>query len=70
MNKFIFNDYFHEPQKEIAKQMIFYGYSLDDTKKVERKLAALLKIGLSARAVDSIPLPFSIAGAIRFSNQA
>lgn len=23
MNKFIFNDYFHEPQKKIAKRMIF-----------------------------------------------
>lgn len=47
-----------------------YVYSLDDTKKVERELAALCKIGFLAQAVDSIPLPFSIAGAIRFSNQA
>jgi quercetin dioxygenase-like cupin family protein len=23
MNKFIFNDYFHEPQKKIAKRMLF-----------------------------------------------
>ncbi len=47
-----------------------YVYSLDNTKKVERELAALCKIGFLAQAVDSIPLPFSIAGAIRFSNQA
>lgn len=25
MNKFIFNDYFHEPQRKIAKRMIFKG---------------------------------------------
>ena len=25
MNKFVFNDYFHEPQKKIAKRMIFKG---------------------------------------------
>jgi len=47
-----------------------YVYSLDDRKKVEQELAALLKIGFSAQAVDSLSLPFSIAGAIRFSNQA
>jgi hypothetical protein len=47
-----------------------YVYSLDDTKKVERELAALLKIGFLAQAVDSLPLPFSIAGAVKFSNQA
>jgi len=47
-----------------------YVYSIDDTKKVERELAALRKIGYSAQAVDSLPLPFSIAGAIKFSDQA
>jgi Glycine/D-amino acid oxidases (deaminating) len=47
-----------------------YVYSLDDPQKVERELAALLKIGFSAQAVDSLPLPFSIAGAVKFSNQA
>lgn len=47
-----------------------YVYSLDDKKKVEQELAALLEIGFSAQAVDSLSLPFSIAGGIRFSNQA
>lgn len=46
-----------------------YVYSLDDTKKVRRELAALHKIGFSAQSVDSLPLPFSIAGAIKFSEQ-
>lgn len=47
-----------------------YIYSLDDKKKVERELAALHKIGFSAQSVDSLPLPFSIAGAVKFSKQA
>lgn len=47
-----------------------YVYSLGDRKKVERELAALHKIGFSAQSVDSLPLPFSIAGAIKFSKQA
>lgn len=47
-----------------------YVYSLDDKKKVERELAALHKIGFSAQSVDSLPLPFSIAGAVKFSKQA
>lgn len=47
-----------------------YVYSLDDKKKVNRELAALGKIGFPAQAVDSLPLPFSIAGAIKFPKQA
>ncbi|WP_352400842.1 FAD-dependent oxidoreductase [Anaerotignum sp.] len=46
-----------------------YVYSLDDPKKVEREFAALRKIGFSAQAVDSLPLPFSISGAIKFYGQ-
>lgn len=47
-----------------------FVYSLDDKKKIEGELSALGKIGFSAEFADGLPLPFSVAGAVRFKNQA
>lgn len=47
-----------------------YVYALDDRRKIERELNALEKLGFSAEFVDKLPLPFPVAGAVRFSNQA
>lgn len=47
-----------------------YVYALDDRRKIERELNALEKLGFSAEFVDKLPLPFPVAGAVRFPNQA
>ena len=47
-----------------------YTYSLDDRRKIERELNALEKLGFPAEFVDKLPLPFHVAGAVRFPNQA
>lgn len=47
-----------------------YVYSLDNPKKLEQELDALRQIGFSADYTNNTFLPFSIAGAIRFENQA
>ncbi len=47
-----------------------FVYSLDDRRKIEKELAALAKIGFSAEFAGSLPLPFSIAGAVKFGGQA
>lgn len=47
-----------------------YVYSLDSLDKVEKELEALNKIGFSAQFSDKLPLPFSVAGAVRFKHQA
>lgn len=47
-----------------------YTYSLRDHKKVERELSALERIGAEATYADQLPLPFSVAGAVRFKKQA
>ncbi len=47
-----------------------YVYSLDDRKKLEREVEALEKLGFRAELVDRLPLPFHVAGAVRFHNQA
>ena len=47
-----------------------YIYSLDDRKKIERELSALGKLGFPAEFEDKLPLPFPVAGAVRFPNQA
>ena len=47
-----------------------YVYSVDDRRKIERELAALEKIGYHAE-LSAIPaIPFPVAGAVRFPNQA
>jgi glycine/D-amino acid oxidase-like deaminating enzyme len=45
-------------------------YSLDDEKKLEKEMDALLKIGFNADFSTDLPLPIKTAGAVRFSNQA
>lgn len=47
-----------------------FVYSLDNQKKIENELTALNKIGFKAEFCDKHPLPFSIAGAVKFKNQA
>ena len=47
-----------------------YVYSIDDRKKIETEVIALKKIGVNAKFTDNLPLPFSVAGAVRFKNQA
>ena len=45
-------------------------YSVDSRRKLEKELAALEQIGAPAELVETLPLPFPVAGAIRFPNQA
>jgi glycine/D-amino acid oxidase-like deaminating enzyme len=45
-------------------------YTLDDRMIIERELEALQKIGFPARFVPELPLPFPIAGAVCFDDQA
>lgn len=47
-----------------------FVYSLDNRDKIDKELVALEKIGFSAQLADSIPLPFTVAGAVMFQNQA
>lgn len=47
-----------------------YVYSLNDRRKLENELNALSRIGYPAEFAENIPLPFAIAGAVRFPNQA
>ena len=47
-----------------------YVYSLDDRKKIERELAALEKLGFHGAFCKELPLPFPVAGAVRYPNQA
>ncbi len=47
-----------------------YTYSLNDRRKIERELQALEKLNFPAQFTDSLPLPFPVAGAVRFPNQA
>ncbi|MBR3704353.1 MAG: FAD-dependent oxidoreductase [Oscillospiraceae bacterium] len=45
-------------------------YSLRDRQKIERELDALQKIGFPAGRADALPLPFPVAGAVCFAEQA
>ena len=47
-----------------------YTYAIDDRGMVERELKALEKLGFPAAFADKLPLPFPVAGAVKFSNQA
>lgn len=47
-----------------------FVYSLDDRGKLEKELAALEKLGSHAGFTDKLPLPFPVAGAVRFERQA
>lgn len=47
-----------------------FVYSLDDRKKLEAEINALERIGAEAKFCESVPLPFKIAGAVCFPEQA
>ncbi|MDE6282003.1 MAG: FAD-binding oxidoreductase, partial [Oscillospiraceae bacterium] len=47
-----------------------YVYSLDNRKELEQELAALDKLGHPSVLADKVPLPFPVAGAVRFDRQA
>lgn len=47
-----------------------YVYSVDDSKKIEKEMSALQKIGYNARLCEKTTLPFDIAGAVCFPKQA
>lgn len=47
-----------------------YVYSLDNRRKIENEIAALKKLGADAEFTNQLSLPFSVAGAVKFRNQA
>lgn len=47
-----------------------FVYTTDYQQNIDRELSALKKIGFPAQFLDRLPLPFPIAGAIRFERQA
>ena len=47
-----------------------YIYSRADRKKLDRELEALQILGYTAEFAEHLPLPFSVAGAVRFPQQA
>ena len=47
-----------------------YVYSLDDQMKIERELEALEKLGVHGAFCETLPLPFPVAGAVGYPNQA
>ena len=47
-----------------------YLYQTDGTQMLEEELAACERIGIPARWENALPLPFPVAGALCFSNQA
>lgn len=46
-----------------------YVYSLHHRQKIEKEIMALEKLGAHGEFVNQLPLPFSVAGAIKFPNQ-
>lgn len=47
-----------------------YVYSLDNREKIDKEILALAKLGFQARLAERLPLPFPVAGAVKFPNQA
>ncbi len=47
-----------------------YVYSKNDRAKIEAEMSALDKLGAKAELCESVPLPFPIAGAVKFPDQA
>ena len=47
-----------------------YVYSLDDRSKIVKEINALNKLGYKSEFCKSVPLPISVAGAIKFPEQA
>lgn len=54
-------DYEHKPN---------YVYSLDDRQRIDRELEVLEQIGAAAEYAQDLPLPFPVAGAVYFPEQA
>ncbi|MBE5782569.1 MAG: FAD-dependent oxidoreductase [Clostridiales bacterium] len=54
---------------DFAQQDAFV-YSLDDRRKIDRELEALLRLNFDATFEKDLPLPFPVAGAVRFAHQA
>lgn len=46
-----------------------FVYSIEHLHRIEKELLALERIGYPAKFVSSLPLPFDVAGAIRFDGQ-
>ena len=47
-----------------------YVYAMDDRRKIEQELNALEKLGFPVEFVGQLPLPFPVAGAVKFPRQA
>lgn len=47
-----------------------YVYCVENTVKLEKELAALERIGFAAGFAEHLPLPFPVAGAVKFQKQA
>ena len=47
-----------------------FVYSRTSRKKIDRELAALERLGAGAEFADNLPLPFQVAGAVKFGRQA
>lgn len=47
-----------------------FAYSRNDRREIERELAALDRLGFPAARESELPLPFPVAGAVRFPGQA
>ncbi|SHJ58345.1 FAD-dependent oxidoreductase [Hespellia stercorisuis] len=47
-----------------------YVYSLENRTKIEKEIIALEKLGFQAEFAEALPLPFPVAGAVKFQNQA
>ncbi|WP_294148671.1 FAD-dependent oxidoreductase [uncultured Clostridium sp.] len=47
-----------------------YVYSLDDPRVIAEELDALQRLNFPAESVHQLPLPFPVAGAVRFTGQA
>lgn len=52
------------------KEQNSFVYAINDRTKIEKEVAALNSMGINARFCESLPLPFSVAGAVKFENQA
>lgn len=64
---------FEELAKEIPcdfEKKSAFTYSLHDRARIEKEVDAVNRLGLKADFTRTLPLPFPVAGAIRFENQA
>lgn len=52
------------------KEKDAFVYSLDNRRKIENEVSALQKLNFKAELIEKLPLPFQVAGAIKFRNQA